>query len=101
VLSRHWLAPATRHNVRPQRDVRNAGARGFKMDVTEPDSISRVRVRTGCKWTESMTSDLISLAIFNLVEPRRISSLFNIRLENKAINNFTPCFSWIFNVIKL
>ena len=55
-LSRHRLALATRHNARPQKDARNAGARKFKMDFIEPDSISKVRVRTGCKWTESMAS---------------------------------------------
>jgi hypothetical protein len=60
VLSRRRLALATLYNARPQKDACNAGAREFKMDFTEPDSISRVRVRTGCKWTESMTSASIS-----------------------------------------
>jgi hypothetical protein len=33
------FAPATRHNARPQKDARNAGARKFKMDFMEPNSI--------------------------------------------------------------
>jgi hypothetical protein len=59
-LSIQGLAPATRPNARHQRDACNAGAREFKMEFTEPDSISMIRVRTGCKWIESMTSALIS-----------------------------------------
>jgi hypothetical protein len=49
-VSRHRLTLATRHNARPQRDAHDAGARELKMDSTEPDPISKVRVWARRRW---------------------------------------------------
>jgi hypothetical protein len=50
VLSRHRLAPATRHDARPQRDTCNGSLKEFQTKFKELDLISRIKVWARRRW---------------------------------------------------
>jgi hypothetical protein len=46
----HMVAPATRHEAKPQRDTCNTGVKEFQTKFKELDSISRIRVWARRRW---------------------------------------------------